>query len=99
MYQMLCSIPASDKTLSPAAYQFGRTLAAEALKKKDRAYLFYAMDAAMASSLSDKAGAVQSQTAAVEAAATDSHCPPEFLTFLQKNLEKFKAAAKAPAGV
>ena len=97
-YQMLCSIPASDKALSPAAYRFGRTLVSEALEKKDRAYMFYAMGAEMASSLRDKAGAVQSQTAAIEAAETDSHCPPEFLTFLRKNLEKFKAAANAPAG-
>ena len=67
----------------------------EALLKKDREYLFLAMGAAMDSSLGDKAGAVRTQTAAVKAAETDTHCPPEFLEFLRKNLESFEDAAKA----
>ncbi len=92
-YQMLCSIPASEKDLSPEAYRFGRSLVDEALLKKDREYLFYAMGAEMDSSLGDQAGAVVSQTAAVKAAETDTHCPPEFLEFLRKNLEKFQTAA------
>jgi hypothetical protein len=94
-YQMLCSIPASEKDLSPEAYRFGRSLVDEALLKKDREYLFLAMGAEMDSSLGNKAGAVTSQTAAVKAAETDTHCPPEFLEFLRKNLDKFKTAAGA----
>jgi thiol-disulfide isomerase/thioredoxin len=93
VYQMLCSITASDKGLSPDAYRFGRSLVDEALLKKDREYLFLAMGAAIDSSLGDKDGAVRSQAAAVKAAQVDSHCPPEFLEFLQKTLEKLKAAA------
>jgi hypothetical protein len=93
VYQMLCSILASDKGLSPEAYRFGRSLVDEALLKKDREYLFLAMGAAIDTSLGDKAGAVRSQTAAVKAAQTDSHCPPEFLEFLRKTLDKLKAAA------
>jgi thiol-disulfide isomerase/thioredoxin len=95
VYQMLCSIPASDKSLSPEAYRFGRSLVDEALLKKDREYLFFAMGAEMDSCLGDKAGAVRSQTAAVKAGETDTHCPPEFLEFLRRNLEKFQAAAGA----
>jgi thiol-disulfide isomerase/thioredoxin len=95
MYQMVCSIPASSPDLTPEAYRFGRGIVDEALVKKDREYLFLAMGAAIDSSLGDKQGAVTSATAAVKAAETDSHCPPEFLEFLRKNLEKFKAAAGA----
>ena len=93
MYQMLCSIPASEKDLSPEGYRFGRTLVVEALQKKEREYLFYAMGAEMDACLGDKEGAVRSQTSAVKAAEKDTHCPPEFLEFLRKNLDKFKAAA------
>ncbi|MES2462395.1 MAG: TlpA disulfide reductase family protein [Armatimonadota bacterium] len=95
VYQMVCSIPASDKGLSPDAYRFGRGLVDEALVKKEREYLFYAMGAAIDSSLGDKAGAVTAQAAAVKAAETDTHCPPEFLEFLKKSLDKYKAAAGA----
>jgi thiol-disulfide isomerase/thioredoxin len=95
IYQMICSVPASEKDLSPEAYRFGRSLVDEALLKKDREYLFLAMGAEMDSSLGDKEGAVRSQTAAVKAAETDSHCPPQFLEFLRKNLQKFKAAPGA----
>jgi len=95
VYQMFCSIPASEKDLSPDVYKFGRTLVDEALQKKEREYLFYAMGAEMASQLGDKTGAVTSQTAAVKAAETDSHCPPEFLQMLRNSLEKFKTAAGA----
>jgi thiol-disulfide isomerase/thioredoxin len=93
VYQMLCSIPASSKDLSPEAYQFGRTLVDEALLKKDREYMFFAMGAEIDASLGKREDAVRSQTAAVKAAETDTHCPPEFLEFLRKNLEKFKASS------
>lgn len=93
MYQMLCSIPASQKDLSPDVYQFGRSLVDEALLKKDREYLFLAMGAAMDSSLGKNADAVRDGEAAVKAAETDTHCPPDFLKFLRNNLEKYKAAA------
>ena len=93
IYQMLCSIPASMKDLSPDAYQFGRSLVDEALEKKDREYLFFAMGAEMDSSLGNKESAVRSQTAAVKAAETDSHCPPEFLELLRKSLQKLQASA------
>jgi thiol-disulfide isomerase/thioredoxin len=92
VYQMLCSIPASDKGLSPEAYRFGRTLIDEALLKKDREYLFLAMGSAIDSSLGNKASAIRSQEAAVKAAESDSHCPPEFLEFLRKTLEKLKTS-------
>lgn len=95
IYQMLCSIPASAKDLSQAAYKFGRGLVDEALVKKDREYLFYAMAAEMDSQLGDKAGAVRSQTASVKAAEVDSHCPPEFLEMLRKSLQRYQAAAGA----
>jgi thiol-disulfide isomerase/thioredoxin len=93
IYQMLTSIFASGKDLTPEGYRFGRTLVDEALVKKDREYLFLAMGAAIDSSLGDKVGAVKSQTAAVKAASTDAHCPPEFLEFLKKTLDKLKAEA------
>jgi thiol-disulfide isomerase/thioredoxin len=93
VYQMICSIPASDKGLTPDTYRFGRGLIEEALLKKEREYLFFAMGAAIDSSLGDRAGAVRSQTAAVKAAETDTHCPPEFLQFLRKTLETLKKAA------
>lgn len=94
-YQMLASIPASAPDLSPDAYQFGLTLVDEAMQKKemDRGYLFLAMRAAMDTNLGRKDDAVKDQTASVKAAETDSHCPPEFLEFLRKNLDKDKAAA------
>jgi len=92
MYQMLCSIPASQKDLSPDVYQFGRSLVDEALLKKDREYLFLAMGAAMDSSLGKNADAVRDGEAAVKTAETDTHCPPDFLKFLRNNLEKYKAA-------
>ena len=95
VYQMLCSIPASDKGLSPEAYRFGRSLVDEALLKKEREYMFFAMGAAIDSSMGDKTGAVRSQTAAVKAAETDTHCPPEFLLFLRNTLEKLKTTAGA----
>lgn len=93
-YQMLCSIPASAPDLSPDAYKFGRGLVDEALHKKemDRGYLFLAMRAAIDTNLGDKDEAVTDQTASVKAAETDSHCPPEFLEFLRKSLDKAKAA-------
>lgn len=92
IYQMLCSIPASAKDLSPAAYQFGRSLINEALEKKEREYLFLAMGAEIATSLGDKASAVRSQTAAVKAAETDTHCPPEFLQMLRNKLVKLQGS-------
>lgn len=95
IYQMLCSIFASSKDLSPEAYQFGRSLIDEALLKKEREYLFFAMASEIDSSLGDKSSAVRSQTAAVKAAETDSHCPPEFLQMLRNKLEKLQTTAGA----
>lgn len=92
---MFCSIPVSETDLSPEAYKFGRRLADEALLKKDREYLFYAMGAAMDAQLGDKDAAVTSQEAAVKAAESDTHCPPEFLQFLLNSLDKLKAKAAA----
>ena len=93
-YQMIASIFASNKDLSPDAYRYGRGVADEALLKKDREYLFRAMRAEIDASLGERDMAVEDQKAAVAAGAIDSHCPPAFLDFLKKNLERFRAAAK-----
>jgi len=95
IYQMLSSIFASQKDLSPEAYRYGRRLIDKAIEKNERLYMFLAMAAEVESSLGDKQGAVKSQEAAVKAAEGDSHAPKEFVEFLRKNLERFKKAAAA----
>jgi len=92
-YRMIVSIFASQKDLSPAAYKYGDKTADAALAKDEMKYMFLAMSAEIKSQLGDKTGAVKMQEEAVKAASTDSHCPPDFLTFLKKNLDGFKKAA------
>ncbi len=93
-YQMVASIFASQKDLSPAAYGYGKAIVDRALVKKDREYLFLAMGAEIRSSLKDPLGAVEFQDRAVRAAEVDTHAPPDFVTFLRRNLERFREAAK-----
>jgi len=92
-YRMIVSIFASQKDLSPAAYKYGEKAADAAIAKNEMKYMFLAMSAEIKSSLGDKAGAVKMQEQAVQAAEVDSHAPADFVVFLKKNLEKFKAAA------
>ncbi|CAN5701396.1 hypothetical protein BH11ARM2_BH11ARM2_06610 [soil metagenome] len=91
-YQMVASIMASSKDLDPSVYTYAKGVIAKALEIGDRKYMFLAMNAEVLMSLGDKAGAVQSQEQAVKEAEGDTHAPKEFVEFLRKNLEKFKAA-------
>jgi thiol-disulfide isomerase/thioredoxin len=91
-YRMMASIFATQTNLSPAAYEFGQKLMAEALKKGEMTYLFLAMNADLRANMGDKAGAVKSQEQAVAAAEKDSHAPPDFVESMKKKLDKLKAA-------
>lgn len=91
-YQMIASIFASGKDLSPEAYRYGKSVIQRALEKNDRRYLFLAMNAEVSASLGEKSEAVRLQEEAVKAAENDEHAPKEFVEFLRKNLEKFRKA-------
>lgn len=92
-YRMIVSIFASQKDLSRATYLYGKGVCERALAKEEMKYLFLAMNAEISGSLGDYRGAVASQTESVAAAEKDPHAPKDFVEFLRKNLEKFKAKA------
>jgi len=91
-YRMMASIFATQTDLSPAAYKFGQSLMAEALKKEEMTYLFLAMNADLCANMGDKSGAAKYQEQAVAAAQKDSHAPPDFVESMKRKLVKFKAA-------
>jgi len=92
LYQMMSSVYATQKDLSPEAYRFGMSLIQEALAKKEREYLFLSMAAAVSMSQKDKAGAIAYARQAVNAAQKDSHAPAPFVEFLKRNLQEFESA-------
>lgn len=93
-YRMVVSIMATEKDLSPEVYQYGKALNEKALAKNEMKYMFLAMGAEINASLGDKQGAVNSQEQAVKEAEGDSHAPKEFVAFLKKKLDEFKAKLK-----
>ncbi len=93
-YRMIASIFASQKDLSRPVYLYGKSLIARAQAKEEMLYMVLAMGAEIDASLGDYAGAVKAQERAVAAAEKDSHAPAEFVEFLRKNLEGFRAKAK-----
>jgi len=93
-YRMIVSIMATEKDLSKPVYQYGKALADKAIAKNEMKYMFLAMSAEINTSLGDKEGAVKSQEEAVKAAEVDSHAPKEFVEFLRKKLEEYRAKLK-----
>lgn len=93
IYNLLCAVIASSPGLDPDLYRFGLTLVEEALPKKERAFIFYAMGAEMHSLLGEKAEAVRMAEAAVKAADEDPYVNAEGRERQRKALEKYKAAA------
>ncbi len=95
MYQMLCSIFASETGLPKSEFEYGLKLDEEALKNpQGRDYLFLAMGAAMDSSLGNLKEAILLQQQSVDAGSKSPHCPQAFLEFLQKGLAKYQAEEK-----
>ncbi|AIE86359.1 redoxin domain-containing protein [Fimbriimonas ginsengisoli] len=93
-YRMIVSIFASQKDLTPSVYRYGKKLAEKALEKGEMKYMFLAMSAEVSSSLGEFSEAVKSQEEAVTAAESDTHAPAEFVQFLKKKLDEFRAQAK-----
>jgi thiol-disulfide isomerase/thioredoxin len=91
VYQMMCSIYASQPDLPLASYEFGMSLIQEALTKKDREYLFLSMAGAVANRLHAHAHALQYAQQAVEVAQKDPHAPAPFVEFLKRNLQEIQA--------
>lgn len=90
-YRMIASIFASQKDLSPAAYEFSQKLIDTALEKGEMKYMFLAMAAQVRLHLHDSPGAIKYQEAAVAAAEKDSHAPADFVETLRQQLADFKA--------
>ena len=95
VYQMMCSVYASDPDLSPEAYRYGLELIQQALSKKDREYLFLSMAGAVCVKLKQRDNALQYDQEAIAAAEKDEHAPKPFLEFLKRNLQEVQAS-KAP---
>lgn len=91
-YRMIASIFATYKDLTPDVYTYGKGLIAKAIEKNEMKYMFLAMSAEVNASLGDRQGAIAAQEQAVKEAQGDPHAPADFVAFLKKNLEKFKAA-------
>jgi len=91
VYQMMCSVYATEKDLTPETYDYGMTLVQEALAKKDREYLFLSMAGGIEWSLKHKDAAVDYAQKAVTAAQSDPHAPAPFVEFLKRNLAAFQS--------
>jgi tetratricopeptide (TPR) repeat protein len=91
-YQMMLAIFAVETDLSPAAYQFGKTLASEVDQRGITHFLFLAMKADLYFNAGDKLEAVRLSELALAKAEKDPDAKPEMIDRIRKSLAKHKEA-------
>ncbi|MBI1332164.1 MAG: redoxin domain-containing protein [Armatimonadetes bacterium] len=89
-YQMMSSIFATQKDLSPEAYRFSLGLIDDALKQNQNAFMFKAMKAEVFFSLNQKNDAITWAKDAIAMAEKEPYASDEIKELMRKNLAKYE---------
>lgn len=93
-YWMMMAIFAVETDLSPAAYTFGKTLAADVVARGMSNYMFDAMASDLWFNAGDRAEAIRLGEKALAAAEMDPQVTPANLALIRKHLDLHKAAGQ-----